>query len=81
MALRHDTSSNEWGVGVYASTMSTQPRHPEPERAFGRDGISGLVDAHRAQRARDVSRPDAADLAAGEAAADAALARLDRTRR
>jgi hypothetical protein len=61
--------------------MTTPQRHPEPERVFGRDGISGLVDAHRALRARDVSRPDAADLAAGEAAADAALARLDRIRR
>ncbi len=61
--------------------MTTTPRHPEQERVFGRDGISGLVDAHRAQRARDVSRPDDADRAAGEAAADAALARLDRIRR
>jgi hypothetical protein len=61
--------------------MSTPQRHPEPERSFGRDGISGLVDAYRAQRARDVSRPDAADLAEGERAADQALARLDRSRR
>ena len=61
--------------------MPSTPRHPEPDRVFGRDGISGLVDAHRAGRARDVSRPDDADLAAGEQAADAALARLDRSRR
>ena len=68
-------------MGVYAATMTTSPRHPEPERSFGRDGISGLVDAHRALRARDVSRPGEDDLAAAEDAADAALARLDRTRR
>ncbi len=60
--------------------MTSTPRHPEPERTFGRDGISGLVDADRAQRSRDVGRPGAADLAAGALAADAALARLDRTR-
>lgn len=61
--------------------MSTTQRRPEPERSFGRDGISGLVDAGRALRARDVSRPSAADLAAAEASAQAALARLDRPRR
>lgn len=61
--------------------MSTTPRHPEPERVFGRDGISGLLSANRAQRARDVSRPTPSDEAAAEAAADAALARLDRNRR
>ena len=61
--------------------MSSTQRHPEPERVFGRDGISGLVDGNRAQRARDVSRPTASDEAAAEAAADAALARLDRNRR
>jgi hypothetical protein len=76
------SNSGCWTVdGVYAATMSTAQRHSEPERSFGRDGISGLVDAHRAQRARDVSRPSDADLAAAEKAADAALARLDRTRR
>ena len=30
-------------------------------RDFGRDGVSGLVTLDRAQRARDVSRPDAED--------------------
>jgi hypothetical protein len=80
VALGHDTSVARV-EGVYASTMSTTPRHTEPERSFGRDGISGLLDAHRAQRARDVGRADEDDQAAGEAAADAALARLDRSKR
>ena len=61
--------------------MSTTPRHSDADRGFGRDGISGLVDASRAQRARDVSRPGPADLAAAEAAVEAALARLERPRR
>lgn len=60
--------------------MTGTERHTELERGFGRDGISGLVDANRALRARDVSRPDPADLAAAEQAAAAALARLDRPR-
>jgi len=60
--------------------MSSTERHTEPDRAFGRDGISGLLDANRALRARDVSRPGAEEKAAGERAAAAALARLDRPR-
>ncbi len=60
--------------------MTVTERHPEPERGFGRDGISGLVDANRALRAREVSRPDPSDQAAAEQAAAAALARLDRPR-
>jgi len=67
--------------GVYAAPMTSTQRHPDSERAFGRDGISGLVSVHRAQRARDVSRPTPSDEVAARAAADAALARLDRTRR
>ncbi|MGC3992773.1 MAG: hypothetical protein QM779_01360 [Propionicimonas sp.] len=61
--------------------MSSQRRPPAPDRPFGRDGISGLVDADRARRAREVSRPTPADLAAAGQAADAAVARLDRSRR
>jgi hypothetical protein len=60
--------------------MTGTERHPELERGFGRDGISGLVDANRAMRARDVSRPDPSDLAAAVQAAATALARLDRPR-
>ncbi|MCC6495824.1 MAG: hypothetical protein IT193_06150 [Propionibacteriaceae bacterium] len=60
--------------------MTGTERHPELERGFGRDGISGLVDANRALRARDVSRPDPADRAAAEQAAATALAKLDRPR-
>ena len=36
----------------------------EPEQRLGRDGVSGLVSASRAMRARDVSRPSEEDLAA-----------------
>lgn len=36
------------------------------ERAFGRDGISGLVSANRAMRAREVSRPTPDDIRAAE---------------
>jgi len=42
--------------------MSGPERHTEPDRGFGRDGISGLVDANRALRARDVSRPGSEEL-------------------
>ena len=35
----------------------------EPEQHLGRDGVSGLVTATRAMRARDVSRPTPEDLA------------------
>ncbi|MGV8908473.1 MAG: hypothetical protein ACOH1Y_05780 [Propionicimonas sp.] len=61
--------------------MSSTERHTEPDRAFGRDGTSGLVSAARALRARDVSRPRPADRAAGEQAVTAALDRLDYRRR
>lgn len=55
--------------------VGTTQRHPEAERPFGRDGISGLLDASRALRAREVSRPGPDDLAAAEASAEAAIAR------
>jgi len=46
-------------------------------REFGRDGVSGLVTADRAMRARDVSRPTAEDeRVAAEVLADL-LARVD----
>jgi len=61
--------------------MSGSERHTEPDRGFGRDGISGLVDVNRALRARDVSRPRAAELAAAEQVVAAALTRLDRPHR
>ncbi|MFZ0531518.1 MAG: hypothetical protein WAL91_13390 [Propionicimonas sp.] len=55
----------------------TQPeRHAESERGFGRDGISGLVTTSRALRARDVSRPGPAEVAAAQDAAAALLATL-----
>lgn len=41
------------------------------QRGFGRDGITGLVTPDSAMRARDVSRPSSADLAAAKAALDA----------
>ena len=61
--------------------MSGSERHTEPDRGFGRDGISGLVDADRALRARDVSRPRPETHDAGEQAVAEALARLERPRR
>ena len=61
--------------------MSGSERHTEPERGFGRDGISGLVDANRALRARDVSRPRPDDVGVADQVVAAALARLERPRR
>ena len=61
--------------------MTGSERHTEPERAFGRDGISGLVDANRALRARDVSRPRPEELEAADQVVATALARLERPRR
>ncbi len=61
--------------------MTTTERHPEPERCFGRDGISGLLDASRAVRARAVSRPSEAELEAARQSALAAVARLGQPRR
>ncbi len=61
--------------------MSGTERHTEPDRGFGRDGISGLVDANRALRARDVSRPGSDEQEAAERVVAAALARLERPRR
>jgi len=54
----------------------------EPESAFGRDGVSGLVTPARAMRARDVSTPTPEDReAAKKAAAEAvAVARSRKTR-
>ena len=46
--------------------MTGPERHTEPDRGFGRDGISGLVDANRALRARDVSRPGPEELEAAD---------------
>jgi hypothetical protein len=60
--------------------MSGPERHTEPDRGFGRDGISGLVDANRALRARDVSRPRTDELEAADRVVAAALARLERPR-
>jgi hypothetical protein len=60
--------------------MSGPERHTEPDRGFGRDGISGLVDANRALRARDVSRPRPEELEAADRVVAAALARLERPR-
>jgi hypothetical protein len=60
--------------------MSGPERHTEPDRGFGRDGISGLVDANRALRARDVSRPGPEELEAAERVVAATLARLERPR-
>ncbi|MDO5500260.1 MAG: hypothetical protein Q4F67_11355 [Propionibacteriaceae bacterium] len=54
--------------------MRSESVHP---RDFGRDGISGLVSADRALRAREVSRPSAEDLAEAQRTAEELLGRLD----
>ncbi|MCW2810668.1 MAG: hypothetical protein JWP61_1126 [Friedmanniella sp.] len=46
-------------------------------REFGRDGVSGLVSADRAMRARDVSRPGPEDEAMAEQVVAGLLARID----
>lgn len=55
--------------------------HPETKelwpRDFGRDGASGLVTLDRAMRARDVSRPTAADEAEAAEVVESLLARVD----
>lgn len=56
--------------------MTSSDRHGELDRAFGRDGISGLVTPDRAMRAREVSRPTPADVERGLSAANRAIAGL-----
>ena len=46
-------------------------------RAFGRDGVSGLVTLDRMMRARDVSRPDDEDEREALAVLDELLAQVD----
>jgi hypothetical protein len=46
-------------------------------RDFGRDGVSGLVTADRALRARDVSKPGPLDEMTAEQAIGSLLSRLD----
>ncbi len=46
-------------------------------RDFGRDGVSGLLVGDRALRARDVSKPTAADELSAEQAIGRLLSRLD----
>lgn len=46
-------------------------------RDFGRDGVSGLVSADRAMRARDVSRPGAAEEELALQVVDSLIARAN----
>lgn len=50
-------------------------------REFGRDGISGLVNADRAVRAREVSRPGEQDRLQAELVLDSLLRRVSGRRR
>ncbi|GAA1392668.1 hypothetical protein [Luteococcus peritonei] len=50
-------------------------------REFGRDGISGLVDADRAVRAREVSRPREQDRVQASLVLDSLLRRATGRRR
>ena len=61
--------------------VSTPERQPDPERGFGRDGVAGLVSPDRAVRAREVSRPSAADRAAARQAAPRLVDQATRTPR
>ncbi|MGA4508422.1 hypothetical protein ACQB6R_09985 [Propionibacteriaceae bacterium G1746] len=64
-------------------TENGGPRRAEAgdRREFGRDGITGLVEGDRALRAREVSRPTTADLAAAELVVDDLVARARGRRR
>ncbi len=53
----------------------------ERAREFGRDGISGMVNADRAVRAREVSRPAPSDRQAAELVLDSLLRRASGRRR
>jgi hypothetical protein len=49
----------------------------DEDRDFGRDGVSGLVTADRALRARDVSRPRRADQEWAAQVVDDLIARAE----
>jgi len=84
MPVQHEDSANARSPIPSTSvtkTLSSSPsaqetRDPWP-RDFGRDGVSGLVSADRALRARDVSRPSEADEEAAELVLADLLARVD----
>ncbi|MGO4956139.1 hypothetical protein ACTQ49_02510 [Luteococcus sp. Sow4_B9] len=60
----------------------TPPRRPGTGgREFGRDGVTGLVNADRALRAREVSRPTTTDRDAARGVVEALLARATGRRR
>ncbi|MBO1030322.1 hypothetical protein IPV09_03100 [Tessaracoccus sp. SD287] len=61
--------------------MNARPERATEKREFGRDGITGLVGWDRALRAREVSRPNASDLAQAERVVADLLARAQGRRR
>ena len=67
---------------ILSYMTSSDPQNSRDRvREFGRDGISGLVSADRALRAREVSRPSSEEYAEAERTADGLLARLEGRRR
>ena len=52
-------------------------QHRLTAKDFGRDGVSGLVDADRAMRARDVSRPGPVDEELALQVLDSLIARVE----
>ena len=57
--------------------IKERDRPTDEDRDFGRDGVSGLVTADRALRARDVSRPDSADEEWAAQVVDSLIARTE----
>lgn len=61
------------GAGQQSSPQADVVR----DREFGHDGVSGLMGAGRALRARDVSRPTPADRVEAEQVVAQLLARVE----
>jgi hypothetical protein len=79
------TGTTPPGSRSHGGTSSGQPERAQQgydprdlwPRDFGRDGVSGLVTAARALRARDVSRPTEADEELAEGVLADLMARVD----
>ncbi|MDO4783966.1 MAG: hypothetical protein Q3997_02610 [Propionibacteriaceae bacterium] len=55
--------------------MPDSTERPAQPREFGRDGVSGMVSRDRAIRAREVSKPSAADVTAAQRTINQLIAR------
>ncbi|MEL4356933.1 MULTISPECIES: hypothetical protein [unclassified Luteococcus] len=72
-------STERTGSGTAPGNSRGQGGHGP--REFGRDGTSGILTPDRAVRAREVSRPQPADLARATQVLDSLLARASGRRR